>query len=230
MSESTAPYEGKHRKSRKRSKRVFALSTLAMMFALTGTAAFAIPQKAQGDTPKPQVASLCGPDCERALFNRASRSDTRLTQPPPLIATEVAKIARKSAPKKEWYNPLPGYLSYCNYWQDRGSYNHRGEDISAPYGTPIHAVHAGWVKTEWDSGGGNMTIITHDGMAEVYMHQSSYKVRSGHVNAGQVIGYVGMTGDAQGYHLHLEIQPNGPWKGVTSPDKWLQARGVHIGC
>jgi murein DD-endopeptidase MepM/ murein hydrolase activator NlpD len=133
-----------------------------------------------------------------------------------------------------WFNPLPGHVSYCNYWEWRktptGGYNHRGEDIPAGSGTPIHAVHAGSVSIQWDNGGGNMTIITHDGMAEVYMHQSSYAVRSGHVNGGDVIGYVGQTGDATGPHLHLEIQPNGPWNGVTSPDKWLSDRGVYIGC
>jgi murein DD-endopeptidase MepM/ murein hydrolase activator NlpD len=150
--------------------------------------------------------------------------------PAPVAPTPVAPAVSNTG----WFNPLPGHVSYCNFWEWRktptGGYNHRGEDISANYGTPIHAVHAGNVSTQWDNGGGNMTIITHDGMAEVYMHQSSYAVRSGHVNGGDVIGYVGQTGDATGPHLHLEIQPWGAWNGVTSPDKWLADRGVYIGC
>ena len=134
-----------------------------------------------------------------------------------------------------WFNPLPGHTSLCNYWEYRvgtnGPYNHRGEDIPAGWGTPIHAVHSGTVHRQWDGGGGNMTVITHDGMAEVYMHQSSYAANEGQwVNGNDIIGYVGATGQVTGPHLHLEIQPWGAWNGVTSPDKWLSDRGVYIGC
>lgn len=148
----------------------------------------------------------------------------------PAPAAPAPAPAPAAASGTGWFNPLPGHTSLCNYWEWRGTYNHRGEDIPAGSGTPIHAVHAGTVSTQWDGGGGNMTIIRHDGMAEVYMHQSSYQVRSGWVNGNDVIGYVGTTGDSTGPHLHLEIQPWGAWNGVTSPDKWLSDRGVYIGC
>lgn len=229
MSE-TPEYVGVHRVLRSQArerKRLVLVPILAAAVAFLGfgSTAFTTPTHAPAeDTSK--TPSLCDDACFRALAeSRASRSDPRT--PPPVTPTPPVK---KPKPKPSWANPLPGHKSYCNYWQWRGTYNHRGEDIPAPWGTPIHAVHAGSVKTQWDGGGGNMTIISHDGMAEVYMHQSSYKVTSGHVVVGQVIGYIGETGDAQGPHLHLEIQPNGPWNGVTSPDKWLADRGVYIGC
>ena len=75
-----------------------------------------------------------------------------------------------------------------------------------------------------------MTIVTHNGMAEVYMHQSRYAVRSGYVKAGQIIGYVGSTGGSTGPHLHFEVQPNGPWNGVINPVTFLRQHGVKIGC
>lgn len=131
-----------------------------------------------------------------------------------------------------WAAPLPGYGNgNCNFWEWRGSYNHRGEDLVAPAGTPIHAVGAGTVWTGWDGGAGNYTMITHsNGAVSVYMHQSSFAIRSGWVEAGQVIGYVGSTGNSTGPHLHFEIQPWGAWNGVVNPIQYLVDRGVSLYC
>lgn len=149
------------------------------------------------------------------------------TAPAPAPAPVVA-----AATTSGWGAPLPGYGNgNCNYWEWRGSYNHRGEDIPAPSGTPIRAVAGGTVSTGWDNGAGNYTVIRHDGgVASVYMHQSSFEVRSGWVNAGQIIGYVGSTGNSSGPHLHFEIQPWGPWNGVTDPIQYLAERGVSLSC
>jgi len=216
----------------------------AVVFGL-GSAAFADPvHVVSGDTYSALVQTHCGssdweslsfPGRNKNLIYAGETIDITCKGSTPPAATPKAPPAPAPQPATKttsigWYSPLPGHTSYCNYWQWRGTYNHRGEDIPAGSGTAIHAVHSGNVRVQWDNGGGNMTIITHDGMAEVYMHQSSYAVRSGWVNGGDVIGYVGSTGDASGPHLHLEIQPNGPWNGVTSPDRWLADRGVYIGC
>lgn len=148
---------------------------------------------------------------------------------PQAPATNVATSTNTST---GWTAPLPGYGDgNCNYWQWRSSYNHRGEDIAAPSGTPIHAIAAGTVSTAWDNGAGNYTVIKHaNGVASVYMHQSAFAVRSGWVNAGDVIGYVGSTGQSTGPHLHLEIQPWGVWNGVVDPISYLRDRGVSLSC
>jgi hypothetical protein len=149
-------------------------------------------------------------------------------------STPAAAAAPAPAPAAQsgWTAPLPGYGNgNCNFWEWRGSYNHRGEDIAAPHGTPIHAVAAGTVSTAWDGGAGNYVTIRHsNGMASVYMHLSSFQVYSGWVNAGAVIGYVGSTGNSSGPHLHLEVQPWGPWNGVVNPISYLRERGVSISC
>jgi murein DD-endopeptidase MepM/ murein hydrolase activator NlpD len=89
---------------------------------------------------------------------------------------------------------------------------HEGIDIGVPYGTPIHAAAAGRViYCGWESGYGNLTVIDHgNGLATAYGHQSQIAVSCGQdVAQGQVIGYVGATGDATGPHLHFEVRVNG---------------------
>ncbi|MCK8457745.1 M23 family metallopeptidase [Sphingomonas sp. LB3N6] len=89
---------------------------------------------------------------------------------------------------------------------------HKGLDIGAPYGTPIHAMTDGIVAFAGRTGGyGNFVKLTHGGgMASGYGHMSRIAVSSGtRVRQGQVIGYVGSTGISTGPHLHWEVWRNG---------------------
>ncbi|MBW6423766.1 M23 family metallopeptidase [Rhizobium sp. XQZ8] len=92
---------------------------------------------------------------------------------------------------------------------------HTGTDWAAPRGTPIIATGNGTVeKAGWDSGGyGNQTLVRHaNGYVSSYNHQSAIapNVREGaKVTQGQVIGYVGSSGESTGAHLHYELIVNG---------------------
>ncbi|MBS0285469.1 MAG: M23 family metallopeptidase [Proteobacteria bacterium] len=89
---------------------------------------------------------------------------------------------------------------------------HRGMDIGAPYGSPIHAASDGVVAQAGRAGGyGNFVKLAHPGgVATGYGHMSRIAVRAGqHVSRGQVIGYVGSTGLSTGPHLHWEVWKNG---------------------
>ncbi len=97
------------------------------------------------------------------------------------------------------------------------STNHKGIDIAAPSGTPIYAVADGTIVAKLppsESGGaGNYIQINHGkGIISEYMHQSKFasgiKVGS-KVKKGQLIGYVGNTGNSYGAHLHLGFIING---------------------
>jgi murein DD-endopeptidase MepM/ murein hydrolase activator NlpD len=93
-----------------------------------------------------------------------------------------------------------------------GTRMHTGDDMHASFGEPIHACRAGTViSAGWNGGYGNCVVIDHGaGMATLYGHQSSIAVAAGdHVDAGQVIGYVGSTGASTGPHLHFEVRLNG---------------------
>lgn len=91
---------------------------------------------------------------------------------------------------------------------------HRGVDYAAPTGTPIRAAGDGRVILRGTNGGyGNAVEIQHGGnISTLYAHMSSFQRGVGvgtRVRQGQVIGYVGMTGLANGPHLHYEFRVNG---------------------
>jgi murein DD-endopeptidase MepM/ murein hydrolase activator NlpD len=112
--------------------------------------------------------------------------------------------------------PVPGGIS-SGFGQRfhpvlRYSRMHNGADMSAGSGTPIHACRAGTVVIAGGQGGyGNTIVIDHGGsMATLYAHQSSLAASQGaHVEAGEVIGYVGSTGMSTGPHLHFEVRLSG---------------------
>ena len=89
---------------------------------------------------------------------------------------------------------------------------HQGIDIGAGTGTPIRAAKAGEVIFAGTQGGyGRTVVISHGGgFSTLYAHQSSIAASDGQsVSQGQVIGYVGNTGNSTGPHLHFETRVNG---------------------
>lgn len=90
----------------------------------------------------------------------------------------------------------------------RGAEFHRGLDMAAAQGEPVYASKAGTVKVaEFHNSWGNYVVVEHeDGMVTLYAHQSQYVVKPGdQVEQGQIIGYVGSTGNSTGSHLHFEL-------------------------
>lgn len=111
--------------------------------------------------------------------------------------------------------PLPGhtYIS-CHFGEVDafGNAGHRGTDIPAPEGTPILAAHNGTVLVSgWNDSYGNQVLLDNGaGLSTRYAHMTATAVTAGEtVMAGQVIGYVGSTGDSTGNHLHFEVMQNG---------------------
>ena len=88
---------------------------------------------------------------------------------------------------------------------------HTGIDIKAKLGTPIIATADGMItvtsnKKSW----GNLIVITHDqGYETWYAHLKGFAVKENqYVAKGDIIGYVGMTGNTSGPHLHYELKKN----------------------
>ena len=125
--------------------------------------------------------------------------------------------------------PTPGFTYLSSEWyEDREVYNHGGIDIAGAgiMGTPVVAAADGTVVAtnsscthNWGKsyscgcggGYGNYVMISHaGGKMTVYGHLTSLTVSSGQsVSRGQVIGYVGSTGNSTGPHLHYECRLNG---------------------
>ena len=111
---------------------------------------------------------------------------------------------------------------------------HHGDDIFAPLGAPILAVADGTVfSVGWnDVGGWRLWLRDHAGNEFYYAHLSAYTglaVDGGHVKAGDVLGFVGNTGDAATtpFHLHFEVHPVAllflGYDGAVNPTKYLDA-------
>jgi len=91
---------------------------------------------------------------------------------------------------------------------------HKGTDYAAAYGTPIYATADGVIRFQGRKGGyGNVVDLKHaDAITTRYGHMSAFnpKLRTGiQVKRGDVIGYVGSTGNSTGNHVHYEFHVNG---------------------
>lgn len=115
--------------------------------------------------------------------------------------------------------PVDGPHSYVNTWgaPRSGGRTHKGTDIMAPKGTPVVACVGGTVTrtNPSDSGLGGITLWLRGKNGNTYYYAHLDGIASGihggvSVSAGQIIGWVGDTGNAAGvYHLHFEIHPGG---------------------
>ncbi|MDJ0770406.1 MAG: peptidoglycan DD-metalloendopeptidase family protein [Ilumatobacter sp.] len=109
--------------------------------------------------------------------------------------------------------PVAGPSAYGDTWgaPRSGGRRHQGVDMLAPTGTPLVAVISGTVAHRNNRLGGITVSLQGDnGNRYYYAHLDRYEGLPGRVAQGQVIGYVGDTGNATGVpHLHLEIRPNG---------------------
>lgn len=104
---------------------------------------------------------------------------------------------------------------------------HAGRDYAGNCGSPVYAADSGTIISALPPGStggyGNQIVIDQgvkrgSSLATTYNHLQSFAVRSGRVSRGQVIGYVGTTGNSTGCHLHFETRENGT---PVDPRGWL---------
>jgi murein DD-endopeptidase MepM/ murein hydrolase activator NlpD len=147
------------------------------------------------------------------------------------LPVEVTVPAAPSAPA----GPAPGAGVFpvqgpwtfggedARFGAPRHGHIHQGQDIVAAEGTPLVSPLAGLVywRSVQESGAGHYLVIRAvDGRDYVFMHLvagSETVDRGDPVNAGELIGRVGSTGDASGPHLHFEIWPDGWYAPGSEP-------------
>lgn len=108
--------------------------------------------------------------------------------------------------------PIAGPNAFGDTWGDArsGGRSHEGVDMMSPGGTPIVAVESGTVQFKTNTLGGNVIWLAGaSGTKYYYAHLSAWEGSSRRVGQGEVIGYVGATGNTTANHLHLEIHPGG---------------------
>ena len=146
---------------------------------------------------------------------------------PPTPASKLRELSTKGGFA---FPVLPGKYRYSNDWgaPRQNSGTHEGNDIYAPTGTPVLAVTDGTLRRVGTARvpGNRLYLYTDRGDYYFYGHLSSFEAgaRSGkRVKAGEVLGYVGSTGDAEPTppHVHFEIHPGGG--GPVNPYPFLRA-------
>jgi hypothetical protein len=130
--------------------------------------------------------------------------------------------------------PVAGPARWSNDWHARRCepypHLHEGIDIFAPHGTPVVAIRDGRVsqKAAGAISGLGVEIVDDAGVQYFYAHLSAFHpgIEVGQqVEQGQVLGYIGTTGNARGTspHVHLEVQPGGaPVAPKPYVDRWLE--------
>ena len=101
---------------------------------------------------------------------------------------------------------------------------HSGLDIGAEPGSPVKATADGIVSfAGWSGGGGNLVVIEHGfGYSTYYAHNRLLAVKAGQkVKRGEIVSYVGSTGNSTGPHVHYEVWKEGR---AIDPQKFLQGR------
>lgn len=117
----------------------------------------------------------------------------------------------RQATSSDWVCPIGGRLKFYDSWGERRSGNrlHEGVDLVGLRNIPILAPVDGVVTHRWDTiGGWSFDLVTGDGDYYFGTHMSGFG-KAGEVRAGEVIGSMGDTGNAQGVHLHFEYHPGG---------------------
>jgi murein DD-endopeptidase MepM/ murein hydrolase activator NlpD len=187
---------------------------------------------AQAAPPEPSV---------QAPRPRAGKKGPKTKAPEPIPGFPPVLLPPDVRPKLTaggYVFPVYGPSSFVDTFQaargDISSGWHHGDDIFAPLGAPVLACASGTVfSVGWNSVGGNRLWLR-DGQGNLfyYAHLSAFTplaVNGSKVNAGDVIGFIGNTGDAQGtpFHLHFEIHPVSllhlGYDGVVNPTSYLEA-------
>jgi murein DD-endopeptidase MepM/ murein hydrolase activator NlpD len=108
--------------------------------------------------------------------------------------------------------PVAGEAEFADSWGDRrsGGRRHEGVDMAADRGTPVVATVAGFAEFKNTTAGGrSIWLTTPRGDKFFYAHLDRWEGDSRNVANGEIIGYVGSTGNAGGPHLHFEVRPGG---------------------
>ncbi|MET8474299.1 M23 family metallopeptidase [Streptomyces sp. NPDC006422] len=172
-----------------------------------------------------------------AEVRRARARSLAAAGPPPPNGGDCARGEVRGSGRagkgRTWVKPVSpaplsaGFGSGGRLW----SHTHTGQDFAVPTGTPVRSVGAGTVVyTGCGDGFGNQVVVRHpDGYYTQYAHLSRIGVAAGErLDAGEVLGLSGATGNVSGPHLHFEVRITPRFGSGVDPLPWLRARGLDL--
>ena len=195
--------------TRRRSRSVVAIAAVAVTATLCAGAGAAI----RGDAgPLPWYGTdMAAPIAPVDISTQAAQQGV------------LAERRAKARPSDDLIWPLHGAVT-GRFGEARGGHIHAGIDIPMATGTPIRAAGSGTVvMREMQGGYGRYTCIAHRRITTCYAHQSRFRTKRGaKVTRGDVIGYVGNTGNSGTTHLHFEVRRGTKaWGKPANPAKLL---------
>ncbi len=169
-------------------------------------AASAASQAAQRSSSAAQITSS----------SSSSSSGSAVVEPAATPQGAAAAPAPESPPPSNAGSgmacPVAGPRAFADTWgaPRSGGRSHEGVDMMSPGGTPLVAVESGVVQFKTTNLGGNSVWLNGgSGTRYFYAHLSAWEGSSRSVSQGEVIGYVGATGNTSTNHLHFEVHPGG---------------------
>jgi murein DD-endopeptidase MepM/ murein hydrolase activator NlpD len=166
-----------------------------------------------------EAARLAREEAERIAREKAANQQQNSSSQTSDSSSSVPAPAPKPSGSSTFIWPSQGHVSsgYGSRWGTL----HAGADIAAGGTVPIVAAAGGTViRADYSSSYGNVVYIAHNingqSYTTVYAHMRSLSVSSGQrVSQGQMLGYMGNTGNSYGQHLHFELHIGG-WNAAKS--------------
>ncbi|MGE5209701.1 MAG: peptidoglycan DD-metalloendopeptidase family protein [Acidobacteriota bacterium] len=161
------------------------------------------------------AAAPSAPTAAVAPSSGSSNGPQAAAQPAPAAAPAAAPVPASPPPSNAGSGivcPVAGPRAFGDTWgaARSGGRSHEGVDMMSPGGTPLVAVESGSVQFKTTRLGGNSVWLNgNSGTRYFYAHLSAWEGSSRSVSQGEVIGYVGATGNTTANHLHFEIHPGG---------------------
>jgi murein DD-endopeptidase MepM/ murein hydrolase activator NlpD len=165
-----------------------------------------------------------------AAAKKAAAHAKALAEAKAEVAAKAAALKAAAKAKAKIVLPTTGYHLTARFNQAGGrwAHNHTGLDFAAPMGTPVRSVMAGEViQADFEGAYGRQVKVRHsDGTVTSYSHMEEFDVSVGDsVDAGTMVGRIGMTGNTTGPHVHFEVLPGGG--DPIDPEPWLRKHGLN---
>ena len=168
-------------------------------------------QRARAEQQRQEQAA----QAERAAAAAADAAAAAATSAAPGQPSTPPQVAPAAAPQSSGSNlacPVAGPRAFADTWgaARSGGRTHQGVDLISPAGTPLVAMESGRIEFRSNKLGGlTLRLYGNSGTRYYYAHLSRYEGGNRTVNKGDVVGYIGRTGNTTTNHLHLQIHPGG---------------------